>query len=43
MIAAEKGNNDMARILLREGKCNKDQVDGVNYEQYIFIGAGNWR
>ena len=32
MIAAEKGNNDMARILLREGKCNKDQVDVVNYE-----------
>ena len=32
MIAAQDGNTDMARILLTEGKCKKDQVDGVNYE-----------
>ena len=32
MIAAQNGDTDMARILLREGKCKKDQVDVVNYD-----------
>ena len=30
MIAAQKGHDEMARILLGEGKCKKDQVDAVN-------------
>ena len=31
MIAAQDGNNEMARILLNEGKCKKDQADVVNH------------
>ena len=31
MIAAQDGNYEMARILLKEGKCKKDQVDVVNH------------
>ena len=38
MIAAQKGHNEMVRILLGEGKCKKDQADAVNDGlQYVYM------
>ena len=38
MIAAQKGHGEMVRILLREGKCKKDQIDAVNDGlQYVYM------
>ena len=40
MIAAQKGHDEIARILLKEGKCKKDQVDAVNDTICIYVGTG---
>ena len=35
MIAAQEGSDEMARILLGEGKCKRDLADKVTY-MYIY-------
>ena len=38
MIAAQKGHDELVRILLRDGKCKKDQADAVNDGlQYVYM------
>ena len=39
MIAAQEGLDEMARILLGEGKCKRELADKVTYNTNLYVCA----